>query len=144
MNHFTMAAPDVESAMHFWIDFMGGEWYSESDRLDQVLLGGILVDLFPPLDDAADPAPGADVQRFRFSIAADSIGGWVERAEEWLVRTRLESIEDLRRLTLVVEAPGGYHVGLEATFPTVDEVREAEARYRQRVQQLGAVAGSVR
>jgi len=114
MNHFTMAAPDVESAMRFWIEFLGGDWYSESDRLDQVLLGGILVDLFPPVDDAAEPAPGGPTQRFRFAVPADSISDWVEKAQDWQVPTRLCEERELGRRTLVLEAPGGYHVGLEA------------------------------
>ena len=114
MNHFTMAAPDVEAAMNFWMDFLGADWYSESDRLDQVLLGGVLVDLFPPVDDAAEPAPGGLSQRFRFAVPADSISDWIEKAQDWRVPTSLSEERELHRHVLVVEAPGGYHVGLEA------------------------------
>ena len=144
MNHFTLAAPDVPAAMHFWIDFMGGDWYSESDRLDQVLLGGILVDLFPPLDEAAAAAPGDGAQRFRFSIEPDSVAAWIEKAEEWLVRTSLEVQEELLRLILVVDSPGGYHVGLEATYASSSELWDAVARHKERVSRLDRLAERVR
>src|SRR5688572_3333410 len=110
MNHITMSTPDVPAAKRFWIDFLGGEWYSESFRLIQVLIGGILVDFFPPLDpndEDARPDPGSLVQRFRFDIAPDQVGSWIERAEEWHVPTVLYVQEELQRLGLAFEAPGG-------------------------------------
>ena len=50
INHFTMSTPDVAANKYFWLDFMGASWYSESYRLIQFLVGGILVDCFPPGD----------------------------------------------------------------------------------------------
>ncbi len=143
MNHFTMSAPDVPACKRFWIDFLGGAWYSESYRLIQVLIGGILVDLFPPLDptDERDlPEPGSPIQRFRFAIAPDQVDAWITRAEEWRVPTELLVQDELLRLGLVFEAPGGYHVALEATYPSAAELRTAADRARDRADRLAAIA----
>ncbi len=143
MNHFTMSTPDVPACKRFWIDFLGGAWYSESFRLIQVLIGGILVDFFPPLDpndEEALPAPGSPMQRFRFAIAPDQVDAWIARAEEWRVPTQLAVQDELLRLGLVFEAPGGYHVALEATYPSADELQMAADRARDRVARLAAIA----
>jgi hypothetical protein len=144
MNHITMSTPDVPACKRFWIDFLGGEWYSESFRLIQVLIGGILVDFFPPLDpndEEAVPAPGSPVQQFRFAISPDQVGPWVARAEEWQVRTDLQVQESLLRLALVFEAPAGYHVALEARYPSVEALRDAAQQHERRVANLSALTG---
>lgn len=74
----------------------------------------------------------------RFSIAPDSLAAWVEKAEEWLLDARLLAQEELTRLTRAIDGPGGYHVGLEAQYPTVEALRATEAQYLDRVEQLGA------
>jgi hypothetical protein len=143
MNHFTMSTPDVPACKRFWIDFLGGAWYSESFRLIQVLIGGILVDFFPPLDPAdkeAVPAPGSPIQRFRFAITPDQVAPWLERAEAWRVPPQMLVQDKLLRLGLVFEAPGGYHVALEATYPSLDALHAAEAQIRDRVSRLAAIA----
>src|SRR3954451_4761963 len=117
MNHFTMSTPDVAANKLFWLDFMGASWYSESNRLIQFLIGGILVDCFPPNDDTKEedlPHPGNDVQTFRFSVPADSFEAWVARAEEFEIGARLVVQDELNRLTLLCFAPGDYHVALES------------------------------
>src|SRR5215211_7923100 len=88
MNHFTMSTPDVDGCKHFWLDFLGASWYSESYRLIQFLIGGILVDCFPPLDGSKEddqPHPGSEVQTFRFSVSTDSLEAWIARAEQFEV-----------------------------------------------------------
>ena len=142
MNHITMSTPDVPASKHFWIDFLGGSWYSESFRLIQVLIGGILVDFFPPLDpsdEEAKPEPGNVVQRFRFAITPEQVEPWVSRAEAWRVNTRLLLAAERSRLGLVFEAPGGYHVALEATYASADVAREAADRIHDRVLKLAAI-----
>jgi hypothetical protein len=142
MNHITMSTPDVPACKRFWIDFLGGEWYSESFRLIQVLIAGILVDFFPPLDpndEEAQPEPGSAAQRFRFAIPPDQVGPWIARAEEWQVHTELAVEPALLRLGLVFEAPSGYHVALEAQYPSLEALRAAEREYRERVARLSAI-----
>src|SRR5207247_98042 len=82
--------------------------------------------------------PGAQTQRFRFSVPPESLGAWIERAEEWLLRTQLDSQEELRRLTLAVQAPGRHHVGLQAAFPSVEDLPAADARHRDQAQRPAA------
>jgi hypothetical protein len=147
MNHFTMSTPDVEAHKRFWIDFMGGSWYSESHRLVQFLIGGILVDCFPPQDASKEedqPKPGSAAQAFRFSILPDVLGDWVARAEKWQMRSQLVVQEELRRLILIFFAPGGYHVGLETSFATAEELRAAVAAYGARVARLNDAAATAR
>src|SRR5438034_994983 len=103
MNHFTMSTPDIDAVSAFWVDFLGAEEYSSSKRLVQYLVGGILVDCFPPADVSKMeelPQPGSEAQYFRFSIQPSSVNEWIDRANEWKVPTRLSTDEDLLGLML--------------------------------------------
>src|SRR5438445_252680 len=82
---------DVDPCRTFWVDFLGAEEYSFSKRLVQYLIGGILVDCFPPADQSKVeelPQPGSEAQCFRFSIRAASVDEWIDRAKEWNVAMR--------------------------------------------------------
>jgi hypothetical protein len=141
INHFTMSTPDVEGCKRFWLDFLGASWYSESYRLIQFLIGGILVDCFPPVEASKEddrPHPGSDVQTFRFSIPADSLDAWIARAEHFEVGAKLVLQEELQRVTLLTYAPGGYHVALDARYPSSEAARSASEHVAERAAPLAA------
>ena len=142
MNHFTNLTPDVETVKHFYINFLGGVWYSENFRLHQVLLGGILIDCFPPGDETPEgrePEPGHLLQRYRFSIDPEHVGDWIAHAEDWRVRAQMIVEEPIKRLNLVVDTPNGYHIALSATYPTVEALDEAVEEFGGRARKLSEI-----
>ena len=143
MSHFTNSAPDMAAAMHFWIDFMGGELYSESPAINQVFIAGVLVDLFGqrPNGPAVPPAPGSSIrQQYRFRVAPQALEQWVERAERWQVRMTMLEQKALLRLTLVAHGAGGYHVGLVACYESVEALQRDAERLCERLARLDAIA----
>jgi hypothetical protein len=140
INHFTNIAPDVETTKHFYIDFLGGTWYSENFRLHQVALGGVLIDCFPPEQGAeAMPEPGCERQGYRFAIDPAQVGAWVEHAEDWRVRTTMLVEPELRRLSLKFDTPNGYHIALGATYASVEALDEAVEEYGGRIEALSRI-----
>jgi hypothetical protein len=141
VNHVTNVAPDVETTKHFYIDFLGGKWYSQNARLHQVAIAGVLIDCFPPEEGSENvPAPGGERQQYRFAIDPEHVGAWVAHAESWQVRTTMLAEPELLRLMLKFDTPNGYHIALQAGYPSIEALDEVVEEYGERIERLSRIA----
>ena len=127
LDHWTLVSSDVERTRRFYAEVMGAAVPKRTGGPASVNLAGTVIDFFPASDGQA-PSPGSMSQHHAYIIDLHDYDGWTEHLTRSGVKYR-RAIHGLRRMSIYVDDPDGYHLELTVPFDDDDTGRrEIEKR----------------
>jgi catechol 2,3-dioxygenase-like lactoylglutathione lyase family enzyme len=127
LDHWTLVTSDVDRARHFYADVLGASPPKRVGGPASVTLAGTVIDFFPASEERP-PSPGSWGQHHAYIIDLEDYDRWVEHLGQRGVAYE-RTTHGLRRMSIYVDDPDGYHI--ELTVPFEDEAvgrREIEKR----------------
>jgi catechol 2,3-dioxygenase-like lactoylglutathione lyase family enzyme len=121
LQHWTLVARDVATSKKFYTEVLGA---TEVDREwpPSVILGDTMVDIFAAEGDQ-QPSPGTRGQHHAYDIKLEDFDRWVEHLKAKGIKHQLAN-HGLRRISIYVEDPDGYHLELTAGIATDEQGKQ--------------------
>lgn len=124
--HWTLVASDVERSKRFYTEILGATPIAR-DWPPSVRLGNTTIDMFATTDDQ-HPEPGSPGQHHAYGIRLEDYDAWADHLRQCGVEF-FRATHGVRRLSIYVDDPDGYHIELTAAIDDPEQGRrEIEKR----------------